>query len=121
MSFRDAPLGADRNPEMIRRGDSGFALRAPRNDECNLLSLGDALGLNLGRRLRLLRRLEAGAVDGAVDVVDQPGDARGVAAEIALEIARGGADIDARSLAVGRHTHRHVLAESHDWRPRHRL
>ena len=63
----------------------------------------------------------AGVVGGVVDVVDQLGDARGVAAEIALEIARRRADIDARILAVGRDADRHVLAKSHDRRPRHRL
>src|SRR6476661_2069857 len=71
------------------------------------------LRLNLGRRLHLHSRLEAGAVDGAVDVVDQLGNARGVAAQVALEIARRGADIDPRSLAVGRHPDRDVLAKSH--------
>src|SRR5260370_30133207 len=80
----------------------------------------DDLGLNLDRRLRLFHH-RFGVVDGVVDVVDQLGDARGVAAEIAFEIARRGADIDSRTLAVGRDADRHILAESHDRRPRYRL
>src|ERR1700675_3755457 len=77
----------------------------------SLLFLDD-LGLDLDRRLRLFHH-RFGVVDGVVDVVDQFGDARGVAAEIAFEIARRGADIDPRTLAVGRDADRHILAESH--------
>src|SRR5882724_13130369 len=68
----------------------------------------------LHRHDRLLHRLRIVGVGGGVEIIDEFRDARGVAAEVAVEIARGGADIDARVLAVRRDADRDVLAEPHD-------
>src|SRR5260370_1697198 len=85
------------------------------------LSLLHRLRRRLHRHDRLLHRLRIVGGGGGVEIIDEFRDARGVAAEVAVEIARGGADIDARVLAVRRDADRDVLAEPHDRGARHRL
>ena len=72
-----------------------------------------------GRLRRRLRRSRA--ADRVVDVLEQAADARGIGAEIVAAVARGRAHVDARAVAVGADAHRHVVAEAHDRRARHRL
>ena len=61
------------------------------------------------------------ARDRVVDVVHQAADARRIGAEIERAVARGGAHVDARAVAVGPHAHHDVVAKAHDRRARHRL